>query len=97
MQVTLTVDRAEVVIKSGISKKSGQPYNIPEQPAMLSLPNGERRRIALQHENGEPALPVGDYQPKGSALYVDKFGGLSISTRAKHWEPLPAAAQRKAA
>lgn len=54
------------------------------------------RRITLQHEDGDPPLLIGDYQPKPSAYWVGDFGALSISTRAKHWEPV-AAASKKAA
>lgn len=72
--------------KSGVSKKTGMPYAIPEQVAFLTLPNGERRRITLQHESANDApLPPGNYEPRPAAVYVDKFGGISISTRAKHW------------
>lgn len=96
LTLTVEVREAKIDTKSGVSRKSGKPYSIAEQPAYVTTPNGETRRITLSHEDGDAPLPVGHYQPKPSAVWVGDFGALSISTRAKHWEPVAPVALRKA-
>lgn len=97
MNLTIEIRKAENSTKSGISRKSGKPYTIIEQEGYVTLPNGEVRRVVLQHEEGDAALPVGLYTPKPSAYWVGDFGALSISTRAKHWEVVPTAKTARAA
>lgn len=84
--LTIEIREFKIDTKTGVSRKTGKPYSIAEQPAFVTLPNGECRRITLQHEEGDAALPVGRYTPKPSAYWVGDFGALSISTRAKHWQ-----------
>jgi hypothetical protein len=88
MSVRCTVKEAKIETKRGVSRKSGKEYAIPEQPAFVTLPNGETRRITFSHEEGDAPLPLGEYEPKPSAYWVGDFGALSISTRAKHWQPV---------
>lgn len=83
--LTIEVRDAKIDTKTGVSRKTGKPYSINEQPAFVTLPNGECRRITLQHEDGDLALPVGTYEPRDTAYWVGDFGALSVSTRAKHW------------
>lgn len=97
MQLLIDVRDAKIETKNGTSRKTGKPYSIHEQPAYVTLPNGETRRVVLQHEDGDPPLIVGNYQPKASAYWVGDFGALSISTRAKHWERVEAKTATKAA
>lgn len=96
LKLTVEVRESKIDVKSGVSRKTGKPYSIAEQAAFVTTPTGETRRITLSHEDGDVALPVGEYQPKPSAVWVGDFGALSISTRARHWEPV-AQAQRKVA
>lgn len=91
MSLQIEVREAKIETKSGVSRKTGKPYSMHEQPAYVKLPNGETRRITVTHEEGDPPLLLGNYQPKPSAYWVGDFGALSISTRAKHWEPVKAA------
>lgn len=86
MELMIDVRVAKIDSKNGVSRKTGKPYSIHEQPAFVTLPNGETRRVTLQHEDGDIALQPGNYKPKASAYWVGDFGALSISTRAKHWE-----------
>lgn len=97
MSLLIEVREEKIDGKHGTSRKTGRPYSIFEQPAFVSLPSGETRRITLQHEEGDKALPVGKYEPKPSAYWVGDFGALSISTRAKHWDAVKAAPVTKAA
>lgn len=93
MSLTIEVRESNINTKRGTSRKTGREYAIHEQGAFVSLPTGETRRVTLQHEEGDQALPVGKYEPLPSAYWVGDFGALSISTRAKHWalaKPAPA-------
>lgn len=81
----VTIEKEEINTKTGVSRRTGREYSIPEQEAFVEMPNGERRRITIQHEAGDPPLKVGKYQPLDSAAYVGRFGSLEVSTRARHW------------
>lgn len=96
MSLQIEIRDPKIDTKNGVSRKTGKPYSIHEQPAYVKLPNGETRRITIQHEDGDPPLLAGEYQPKPSAYWVGDFGALSISTRAKHWEAVPAASKKAA-
>lgn len=92
----LTIEKEQIETKSGVSRRTGREYSIPEQEAFVEMPNGERRVIAIQHELGDQPLKAGQYEPKESAAYVGRFGTLEVSTRARHWQPTVAAAKRAA-
>lgn len=92
---TVTINSATITTKSGVSGRTGRPYAIHEQPAIVDLPNGERRAITLQHDLPDgPALKPGTYRPKDTAGTVGNFGSLEVSTRARHWEPVPVATKQ---
>lgn len=93
---TIIINAATIDTKSGISK-AGKPYRMDLQHATVELPNGERRNIELQHNEGDAPLPVGTYRPKATAGYVDKDRKLIVSTRARSWEPVEPAKAVKAA
>lgn len=92
----LTIEKEQIETKSGVSRRTGREYSIREQQAFVELPNGERRAITVQHEDGDQPLKAGQYEPKESAGYVGRFGTLEVSTRARHWQPVIAAAKRAA-
>lgn len=92
----LTIEKEQIETKSGVSRRTGREYSIPEQEAFVEMPNGERRRITIQHELGDQPLKAGQYEPKESAGYVGRFGSLEVSTRARHWQPVIAAAKKAA-
>lgn len=81
--IKATVTSDETVVKSGTSR-AGKPYSITEQEVLLELPNGERRRHRLSLEANEMPLIKGTYQPKPTAVYLDKFD-LKVSSRARDW------------
>lgn len=95
--IRINISEAKIDTKRGTSRKTGKPYQIDEQPAFVTLPNGETRRVTLSHEEGDAPLQPGEYEPKPSAFWVGDFGALSISTRAKHWQPVAAAPAKLAA
>lgn len=92
----MTIEKETILTKSGISRRTGREYSIPEQNAFVELPNGERRAVTIQHEVGDQPLKAGQYEPKDSAGYVGRFGTLEVSTRARHWQPVSASAKRAA-
>lgn len=85
LNISISIREAKIDTKTGVSRRTGKPYSISEQAGFVTLPNGETRRITLQHEEGDAPLQPGDYVPLASAVWVGDFGALSISTRAKHW------------
>lgn len=92
-QLSISIRDTKIETKTGTSRKTGKPYSIHEQAGYVTLPNGETRRVVLQHEEGDAPLAPGQYEPKPSAYWVGDFGALSISTRAKHWEPIKPASK----
>jgi hypothetical protein len=92
MNIKAKIDSQEIAVKSG--EKNGKPWQIREQSALVSFPNGEARRLALSLEANDLALPLGEYEPKDAAFYAGKFG-IEVSMRARHWQPVAAVAIRK--
>lgn len=90
------ITEASIETREGVARGTGQPYRMDMQPAVLEFPNGERRRIELQHDPKDAALPVGDYVPKPSAYYLDSKKNIVVSRRARSWEPVQAKAVKAA-
>lgn len=91
--ISIEVKNPEVECNSGISRRTGNAYDIRFQRAQLELPNGEIRNVELQHDDGatdKDALPVGRYRPKRSAVYLDAKKKLAISLRVHSWQPVEA-------
>lgn len=83
--IRATVKSTEVETKSGTGKKSGKAYSIREQTAMLAFPSGEIRRHNLTLDDSAEPLAPGNYEPKGSAVFIDGFD-IKISSRARDWQ-----------
>lgn len=86
--ISIEIKNAEIERNTGTSRNTGKPYDIRFQRGQLEMPNGEMRNVELQHEDGATdadALPVGRYQPKRSAVYLDAKRKLVISLRARSW------------
>lgn len=81
------VTDSTIITREGISR-AGKPYRMDNQPVTLEFPNGERRNAELQHEAKDAPLPVGEYEPSGSAFYLDKNRNIIVSRRARHWRPV---------
>lgn len=88
MKLQIEITAPTATTKSGI--KNGKPWQIIEQTGMVTYPNGERRRSALQLEENDTDLQPGIYEPKDSAVYPGDFGAIHISMRAKHWQRVEA-------
>lgn len=70
--------------KSGISSKTGKPYEITEQPAWIFLvdQNGRQQpypvQIMVMLEKGQHPYPLGDYVLHPSSVQSGRFGSLQI-------------------
>lgn len=89
MKLQIEITSATATTKSGTTK-AGKPWQIIEQGGMVTFPNGERRRSALQLQQDAPDLLPGIYEPKDDALYPGDFGSVQISMRAKNWQRVEA-------
>lgn len=70
--------------KSGISSKTGKPYEITEQPAWIFLvdQNGRQQpypvQIMVMLEKGQHPYALGDYVLHPSSVQSGRFGSLQI-------------------
>lgn len=57
MSLQVNVREAKIDTKNGVSRKTGKPYSIHEQPAYVTLPNGETEgRQGFVRNTAESAL-----------------------------------------
>ncbi len=81
MNIKIEIYKEDVSLdhKSGVSAKSGKPYNIYEQTGYL---HQEGSRFPLQFklslEQGMPPYNAGVYEIAGESLYINQFGSLSL-------------------
>ena len=94
--IKLHIENTHIDTRSGVSPRTHNPYSISEQAGRLTLPNGEVRNVQVGVEPGQP-LAVGEYVPKSTAWFMDKFNEPKLSLRGKHWEAAQAARVAKAA
>lgn len=99
----IEIAKSEVITKSGISKRTGQPYTMYEQLAYLHQegePYPTPMKITLnKNDHGHPVpYAPGYYSLAPQSFYVDRFGGLacrpvlmSIASPARQPAPAPAA------
>lgn len=78
-EIIIEVTNTEVQDRSGVSKRTNQPYTIREQTAFVTLPNGEYRQIKLSlGDSAQPYAP-GNYRLSYVDMaYVDRFSSLSF-------------------
>lgn len=81
----IEVKTNEVQVKSGVSAKSGKPYNIRTQEAYAHTFDKDGRpapypvRVVLTLPDGGFPYQPGTYQLDPRCIYVDRFGSLAIS------------------
>lgn len=80
MKIEITT--AEIVTKSGISKRTGQPYTMYEQAGYLhqdGQPYPTPLKLTLEKNAQGHALPYapGYYTLAPQSFYVDRFGSLA--------------------
>lgn len=80
----VTITTTALQTKSGISSKTGKPYEITEQPAWIFLidQNGKPQpypvQIMLMLDKGQHPYSLGDYVLHPSSLQSGRFGSLQI-------------------
>lgn len=92
-KVTVTIESDKLHVRSGISQK-GKPYTIREQEAYIDLGKRFPVETKLNLDEEQPAWPPGEYDIDVIAsLYVDRFGGMAISSNPQlvNHRPLKAA------
>lgn len=81
----IEIKDSNVHVKSGVSAKTGKPYNIREQEAYAHVFAKDGKlaaypvRINLSLPDEGPGYNPGTYQLDPSCIYVDRFGSLAIS------------------
>lgn len=98
----IEVQTSMVDSKTGVSAKTGRPYNIREQEAWMygydkeGKPHPHPQRIRLTLDDDQQPYQPGNYILDPASIYVDRFNQVAI--RAKLRVPATAApAQPKAA
>ncbi|MCG2577586.1 G5P family DNA-binding protein [Dechloromonas sp. XY25] len=91
----VSVETEVIDLKTGISAKTGKPYNIREQEAWMygygrdGQPQKHPQKIKLTlDDEQEKGYPVGQYILDPASIYVDRFGQVAIRARLR----VPAAA-----
>jgi hypothetical protein len=85
MCIKIEVKSPAIIERSGVSAKTGKPYSIREQEAYAHtfdkdghlMPYPVRIRLSLGPQ--QPPYAPGNYQLDPSCIYVDQFGGLTLS------------------
>tara|TARA_B100001146_G_C16069620_1_gene385845 strand:- start:468 stop:743 length:276 start_codon:yes stop_codon:yes gene_type:complete len=75
----IEITTSEVFVKSGTSKRTGQPYSIREQNGYMhkkGTPYPEKIKITLG-DNDAPYQP-GNYTLHPESFFVDRFGSLAV-------------------
>jgi hypothetical protein len=74
----LKVVEAKVSERTVVRARDQRAFKFREQSALMDLPNGERRVIAVSLEEGQSPYPPGEYQLMDSSFTVDRNGRLAI-------------------
>lgn len=81
----IEVKDGTVQTRSGVSAKTGKPYNIREQEAYAYVYGKDGKpapypvRISLSLPDNGPGYNPGAYQLDPACIYVDRFGSLAIA------------------
>lgn len=74
----LKVVEAKVSERTVTRARDQKKFTFREQSALMDLPNGERRVIAVSLEEGQAPYQPGDYALLDSSFTVDRNGRLAI-------------------
>lgn len=74
----LKVQEAKVNERTVVRKRDSKAFTFREQPALVDLPNGERRVVNVSLEEGQAPYQPGDYDILDTSFYVDQNGRLAI-------------------
>ena len=77
--IKIEVKSLEVHARSGISSKSGKPYNIRTQPGYALLPGKAYPvEISLTLEEGQSPWAVGAYKLASESFFVGQYNNLQL-------------------
>jgi len=82
--IKIEIQSTDLLTKSGVSAKTGRPYNMREQSAWAHTcdrngkPNPYPVRLALMLNDDQSAYAPGLYTLAPESLYTDKFNQLQI-------------------
>lgn len=79
MTLIIKIETTKLNLKSGTSARTGKPYEIREQSALMfkageSYPD----KIKISLSDGQAAYSPGDYTLDDSSFYPSRFGGLEV-------------------
>ena len=79
MAIVIEVENAQIVTRSGVSDRTGKPYTIREQQALM-FREGERypERIKVTLDEGMSAYPPGRYTFSDASYVVSRFGAPTL-------------------
>lgn len=92
--LNVEVKSADVITKSGTSKKTGQGYSIREQEMYADLGLAYPVRIVLGLGKEQAPFAAGRYVLDKTCFRVNNFGGLEVDLR--KLKPATASASRAA-
>lgn len=90
----IQVLKAEMQERTVTRKRDGKSFTFREQSAVVDLPNGERRVVAVSLEEGQAPYAVGVYTLLDSSFFVDRNGRLALGRL--HLAPLSEASRKVA-
>lgn len=76
MRIDIVNDAVQT--KSGVSRKSGQPYSLREQEGVLVIGQYDMRPVRIPLGKDQPAYSKGTYTIDPKSFTVGNFGDLSI-------------------
>lgn len=90
MTLIIKIESSKLITKSGISQKTGKPYEIREQSALM-FKSGESYpdKIKISLRDGQAAYSPGDYTLDDSSFYPSRFGGVEVTPVLVAYAPPP--------
>lgn len=79
MAIVIEVENAQIVTRAGVSDRTGKPYSIREQQALM-FREGERYplRIKVILDEGMSAYPPGRYTFSDLSYDVSRYGAPTL-------------------
>lgn len=79
MAIVIEIENAQITTRSGTSERTGKPYTIREQQALM-FREGERypERIKVTLDEGMSAYPPGLYTLSDASFSVSRFGAMQV-------------------
>ena len=79
MSVFVEIDSLEIKTRSGVSPKTGKPYNMREQSAYLHQPSKKYpTAFKITLEDNQHPYAVGKYELDDSSFFIGKYDDLQV-------------------